>query len=163
MSTSVAVSRTSVVIPSARRQPCQRVRVAVEQAVAGRRFASVTVRKSGQPCLGRSAEAHARRSGRSSSTLARGHRRAPRPVSALDVSIQAQVLNLRAELGIGYLFVTHDLAMVQQVTDELIVMHRGRVVERGATEEVFTTPDHAYTRELVAAVPREGLRLARRH
>ncbi|MEU9456207.1 ATP-binding cassette domain-containing protein [Streptomyces sp. NPDC048277] len=87
-------------------------------------------------------------------------------VSALDVSIQAQVLNLlsdlRAELGIGYLFVTHDLAVVQQVTDDLIVMHRGRVVERGTTDEVLTAPGHDYTRGLLAAVPREGWRPARR-
>ncbi|MEU1574941.1 hypothetical protein ABZ519_28040 [Streptomyces collinus] len=53
--------------------------------------------------------------------------------------------------------------MVQQVTDELIVMHRGRVVERGPTDEVLITADHAYTRELLAAVPREGLRPTRRH
>ncbi|MFI8890461.1 ATP-binding cassette domain-containing protein [Streptomyces paradoxus] len=87
-------------------------------------------------------------------------------VSALDVSIQAQVLNLladlRAELGIGYLFVTHDLAVAQQVTDELIVMHQGRVVERGATDQVLTAPEHVYTRELLAAVPREGWRPAHR-
>ncbi|WP_326731770.1 ATP-binding cassette domain-containing protein [Streptomyces phaeochromogenes] len=87
-------------------------------------------------------------------------------VSALDVSIQAQVLNLLADLrddiGIGYLFVTHDLAVAQQVTDELIVMHEGRVVERGATDRVLTTPEHPYTRNLLAAVPREGWQPVRR-
>ena len=83
-------------------------------------------------------------------------------VSALDVSIQAQVLNLRDELGIGYLFVTHDLAVAQQVTDELIVMHRGRVVEHGTTGQVLTAPEHPYTRNLLAAVPSEGWQPTRR-
>ncbi|MFE2069150.1 ATP-binding cassette domain-containing protein [Streptomyces sp. NPDC059467] len=86
-------------------------------------------------------------------------------VSALDVSIQAQVLNLltdlRDELGISYLFVTHDLAVVQHVTDELIVIHQGRVVEHGTTDQVLTAPQHSYTRDLLAAVPREGRRPTR--
>jgi len=68
-------------------------------------------------------------------------------VSALNVSIQAQVLNLladlREELGIGCLFVTHDLAVVQQVTDELIVTHQGRVVEHDTTDQVLTAPEQA--------------------
>jgi peptide/nickel transport system ATP-binding protein len=79
------------------------------------------------------------------------------PVSALDVSLAAQVLNLlcdlRAELGIALLFVTHDLAAARAVADEVAVMHRGVVVERGPTDKVFTAPAHAYTRELLAAVP----------
>ncbi|WP_307818670.1 ABC transporter ATP-binding protein [Streptomyces sp. MBT62] len=83
-------------------------------------------------------------------------------MSALDVSIQAQVLNLRDELGIGYLFVTHDLAVVQRVTDDLIVMHQRSVVERGTTDEVLTAPQHAYTRTLLTAVPREGRHPTRR-
>ncbi|MEV6701594.1 ABC transporter ATP-binding protein [Streptomyces sp. NPDC051453] len=86
-------------------------------------------------------------------------------VSALDVSIQAQVLNLladlRTDLGIGYLFVTHDLAVAQQVTEEMIVMHRGRIVEQGTTDRVLTDPGHDYTRNLLAAVPRQGWRPAR--
>lgn len=86
-------------------------------------------------------------------------------VSALDVSIQAQVLNLltdlRTDLGIGYLFVTHDLAVAQQVTDEVMVMRQGQVVERGATDRVLTDPAHAYTRSLLAAVPRRGWRPVR--
>jgi peptide/nickel transport system ATP-binding protein len=79
------------------------------------------------------------------------------PVSALDVSLAAQVLNLlcdlRAELGIALLFVTHDLAAARAVADEVAVMHRGVVVERGPTDAIFTAPAHEYTRELLAAVP----------
>ena len=79
------------------------------------------------------------------------------PVSALDVSLAAQVLNLlchlRRSLGIALLFVTHDLAAARAVADEVAVMRGGVVVERGATEQVFSAPAHAYTRELLAAVP----------
>ncbi|HWH09711.1 MAG TPA: ABC transporter ATP-binding protein [Solirubrobacteraceae bacterium] len=79
------------------------------------------------------------------------------PVSALDVSLAAQVLNLlcdlRAELGIALLFVTHDLAAARAVADEVAVMHRGIVVERGPTDRIFSQPAHEYTRELLAAVP----------
>ncbi|MFC7263923.1 hypothetical protein [Streptomyces lutosisoli] len=57
---------------------------------------------------------------------------------------------------------THDLAVVQQVTDELIVMHQGRVVEHGSTDQVLTAPEHTYTHVLPAAVPREGWLPARR-
>jgi peptide/nickel transport system ATP-binding protein len=80
------------------------------------------------------------------------------PVSALDVSVQAQILNLltaiRAERGIGYLFITHDLSIVRQITDYLYVMHRGRVVESGPTEAVLTNPSDPYTVKLLDSVPR---------
>jgi peptide/nickel transport system ATP-binding protein len=79
------------------------------------------------------------------------------PVSALDVSLAAQVLNLlchlRRTLGIALLFVTHDLAAARAVADEVAVMHAGVVVERGPTEQIFTSPAHEYTRALLASVP----------
>ncbi|MCM0673308.1 ATP-binding cassette domain-containing protein [Micromonospora phytophila] len=81
-------------------------------------------------------------------------------VAALDVSIQAQILNLlidlRRQTGIGYLFVSHDLAVVRYVTEQVAVMHSGRIVEQGATHEVLARPQHAYTRLLLASVPRRG-------
>ncbi|MFJ7153958.1 ABC transporter ATP-binding protein [Streptomyces sp. NPDC101118] len=81
-------------------------------------------------------------------------------VAALDVSVQAQVLNLladiREETGVGYLFITHDLGVVRCVTDEVVVMRHGRIVESGPTAEVLADPRHAYTRLLLASVPRPG-------
>jgi oligopeptide transport system ATP-binding protein len=81
-------------------------------------------------------------------------------VASLDVSIQAQVLNLladiREETGVTYLFISHDLAVVRQVSDDIIVMHRGRIVERGATAMVLDQPQDPYTRKLLSAVPRRG-------
>jgi peptide/nickel transport system ATP-binding protein len=80
------------------------------------------------------------------------------PVSALDMSVQAQILNLlaaiRAERGIGYLFITHDLSIVRQITDYLYVMHHGRIVESGPTDQVLASPSDAYTIKLLDSVPR---------
>ena len=93
------------------------------------------------------------------------------PTSALDVSVQAQILNLlkglQDELGLAYLFITHNLAVVEYFAHEVAVMYLGRIVERGTVEEVMQTPRHPYTQALLSAVPvvdagsrREIIRLA---
>ena len=78
-------------------------------------------------------------------------------VSALDVSVRAQVLNLLKKLqkdrGLTYLFITHDLGVAHYMADEIVVMFRGRIVERGTREEVFEAPRHHYTAGLLASVP----------
>jgi peptide/nickel transport system ATP-binding protein/oligopeptide transport system ATP-binding protein len=79
------------------------------------------------------------------------------PVSALDVSVQAQIVNLlqdlQAELNLTYLFIAHDLAVVEHVSDHVLVMFRGKIVESASAEAIYENPQHEYTRKLLAAVP----------
>jgi ABC-type glutathione transport system ATPase component len=81
-------------------------------------------------------------------------------VAALDVSIQAQVLNLLADIrertGVSYILISHDLAVVRQITQDAVVMHRGRIVERGPTARILDDPQEEYTRLLRASVPGPG-------
>ena len=83
---------------------------------------------------------------------------ADEPTSALDVSVQAQILNLlkqlQQELGVSYLFITHNFGVVEYLAHEIAVMKDGRLVEAGPAESLLSHPQHDYTRALLAAVPR---------
>lgn len=78
-------------------------------------------------------------------------------VSALDVSVQAQIVNLlqdlQEQLGLTYLFIAHDLAVVEHISDNVLVMNRGKIVEQAPAEQIYANPQHEYTRKLLAAVP----------
>lgn len=79
------------------------------------------------------------------------------PTSALDVSVQAQIINLlqdlRARFGLTYLFISHDLSVVQHISDRIVVMYLGKVMESGATETIFFNPQHPYTQALISSTP----------
>lgn len=82
---------------------------------------------------------------------------ADEPTSALDLSVQAQVLNfmkrIQSEYNLSYLFISHDLGVVEHMADEIAIMHKGRFVERGSKKEIFKNPQHIYTKRLLAAIP----------
>ena len=82
---------------------------------------------------------------------------ADEPTSALDVSVRAQVLNLltdlKDELGLGMVFISHDISTVRYVSDRMAVMNTGKIVETGPADELFNNPQHPYTRTLLGAVP----------
>lgn len=82
---------------------------------------------------------------------------ADEPTSALDLSVQAQVLNfmrrIQKEYNLSYLFISHDLGVVQHMSDDIAIMHRGRFVERGPKQEIYQNPQHIYTKRLLSAIP----------
>lgn len=88
---------------------------------------------------------------------------ADEPVSALDLSVQAQVLNfmkkIQKDLGLAYLFISHDLGVVKHMCDYINIMYRGRLVERGTKEDIYKNPQHIYTKRLIAAIPETDPRL----
>ena len=82
---------------------------------------------------------------------------ADEPTSALDLSVQAQVLNfmrrIQKEYGLSYLFISHDLGVVQHMSDDIAIMHKGRFVEQGSKEAIYNNPQHIYTKRLLSAIP----------
>ena len=82
------------------------------------------------------------------------------PVSALDVSVQAQILlllkDLQQEMGLSYVFISHDLRVVRHIADEIVVMNRGKIVEQGAVADIYKNPREAYTQQLLSAIPGKG-------
>ena len=88
---------------------------------------------------------------------------ADEPVSALDLSVQAQVLNfmkkIQKDMGLSYLFISHDLGVVKHMCDYINIMYRGRLVERGTKEDIYKDPQHIYTKRLIAAIPETDPRI----
>jgi oligopeptide/dipeptide ABC transporter ATP-binding protein len=158
--------------------PYRSVRASIEEVLAVHHTASAAARRSEAERLlhtvGFPAELAGQRpdqlsgGGRQRVSIARALAVRPRllvadePVSALDVSVQAQVLNLfeelRRELGLTYVFITHDLAVVRRLSDRIAVMYLGRVVEEAATADLFARPLHPYTKALLDAAPELHLR-----
>lgn len=87
---------------------------------------------------------------------------ADEPVSALDLSVQAQVLNfmkkIQRDYGISFLFISHDLGVVKYMTDNIAIMHHGRFVEMGTNQDIFDHPQHIYTKRLLSAIPSQKLK-----